>query len=313
MADALTSTTQVDPAVATFYDRVLLRAAESRTVHLKFAKNAYLDKRNGNTYKWRRYANMSAATTPLPEGSDPDGQLLSKSDLTAQIATFGDYVKVTDIVDLTVEDPVLTGVAKDKLGYQIRLTFDTLMRDILSACASATNASGGSNGNTPTELTRSDIDAVVSTLIDNDAEFITKRVNAGTGQGTAPVRPSFWGIMNSTLIHDLEDCIGFKSTTEYGSGTDVDEAEWGAVGNTRWMQTTNGHASSESPVQYHLPIIGKDAYGDVKLDNVKNIVKGFDQAGSPLNRYATSGWIGHWAGRILNDNFLHVLEVTKSA
>jgi N4-gp56 family major capsid protein len=314
MADNLTTTTQVDPAVATFYDRVLLEAAHPRLVHLKFAQHARLAKKSGNTYKWRRYANLSDATTPISEGHTPPGQRLSKTDLTAQVSQYGDFVHVTDVVDLTVEDSELT-IAADKLGKQMGKTFDTLMRDILIACASSSNASGGSNGNTPTEITRSDVDAVVLTLVGNDAEFITKMVKTGSGYGSAPVRASFWGIMKSTLIGDLEDCAGFKHTSEYASHGDVDDAEWGAVGNSRWLQTTNGHASSDSPVQYHLPIIGKNAYGDVSLESVKNIVKAFGSGGTsdPLNQRATSGWKKTWAARILNDNYMHLLKVTASS
>lgn len=315
MTDTLTTTTQVDPAVATFYDRVLLKAATARLVHLKFAQHARLDKKSGNTYKWRRYANLTVATTPLPEGQDPPGQQLSKTDLTAQISWYGDYVHITDEVDMTVEDPVLT-IAADKLGEQENRTFDTLMRDILAACASATNASGGSNGNTPTEVTRADIDTVVQTLLGNDAEFIKEVVTAGTGVGTTPVRQAFFGIINTAIIDDLEDCTGFKSTSEYPSQKDVQPEEWGATGNVRWLYSSIAHASSDATTQYFLPIIGRDAYGDVELaGSTKNIVKGFGTGGTsdPLERKATSAWKSAWAARILNDNFMHLLKVTAAS
>lgn len=287
----------------------MLEAAKENLVHLKFAQHAMLNKKNGNTYKWRRYTNPSAATTPLSEGQDPPGRQMSKNDLTAAISFYGDFVTVTEEVDLTVEDPVLT-VAAEQNGYQASLTFDTLMRDILAACASSTNASGGSNGGTPTEITRADIDGVVKTLLGGNAKFITKLVKAGSGIGSAPLRPAFWGIIDSAIIDDLEDCTGFKSTSEYASQADVMDEEWGSVGNTRWLWTTNGYLSSTT---YGLPIIGKDAYGDVELKSITNIVKGFNEAGSVLNRYATSGWSAAWTARILNDAFMHMLRVTASS
>lgn len=313
MADNLTTATQVDPAVATYYDRVLLEAAYPQLVHLKFAQNASLDTKSGNTYKWRRYDNLSDATTPLnSDGSDPPGVALSKTDLTATVSWYGNFVKITDEVDLTVEDPVLT-VAADKLGKNEGKTFDTLMRDILMACASSTNASGGSNGETPTEVTRSDIDGVVETMLGNDAKFITTMIKGGTGYGTAPVRPAFWGIINSAVVMDLENCVGFKSTSEYASQGDIDEAEWGSIGNTRWLHSTNAYVYDTATDQYWLPIIGQDAYGDVTLMGSQNIVKGFDQSGSVLNRYATSGWKKVWAARILNDNYMHLLKTTAAS
>jgi len=314
MADTLTTTTQVDPAVSVFYDRVLLKAATANLVHLKWAQHARLDKKNGNTYKWRRYANLTAATTPLAEGVNPPGQLLSKSDLTAQVSWYGDFVHITDVIDMTVEDAVLT-VAASKLGEQADRTFDTLMRDILVASASSTNASGGSNGNTPTEITRADVDSIVKTMLGNDAKLITSMMMGGSGQGTTPVRAAFRAIVKTILIDDLEDCAGFKPISEYPSQKDVDGmTEWGSVGNVRFHQTSIGHASSDSPVQYKIPIIGQDAYGDVTLEGMKNIVKGFGSAGTadPLDREASSGWKKVWAARILNDSFVHLLVVTHS-
>jgi N4-gp56 family major capsid protein len=313
MADTLTTTSQVDPAVATYYDRVLLMAANPKLQHLKWAQHAYLDKKNGNTYKWRRYSNLSDATTPLTEGVNPPGQRLAKTDILATVSWYGDFVHITDVVDMTVEDPVLT-VAAEKLGLQEGKTFDTLMRDILSAAASATNASGGSNGQTPTEITRADIDAVVLTLLGNNAEMMAPSIKASTGVGTSPVRESFWSILHTALIDDLEDCAGFKSVAEYPSQMGIEDGEWGSCGNVRFCISSNAKATSESPVQYHLPVIGKEAYGDVELDNSKNIVKAFGSGGTedPLNRKASSGWKCVWVARILNDNFMHVLEVTHS-
>lgn len=309
MSDTITTTTQVDPAVSTFYDRVLLEAAKENLVHLRFAQHAMLNKKNGNTYKWRRYTNPSAATTPLTEGQDPPGRQMAKNDLNAVISFYGDFVTITEEVDLTVEDPTLT-VAAEQNGYQANLTFDTLMRDILAACASSTNCSGGSNGGTPTEITRSDIDSVVNTLMAGNAKFVTRMVKAGTGIGSAPLRPAYWGIADADRVHDLEDCTGFKSTSEYASQTDVVEEEWGSVGNTRWLWTTNGYKTGDD---YYMPIIGKDAYGDVELKSITNIVKGFNEAGSVLNRYATSGWSAAWTARILNDAFMHILKATASS
>jgi N4-gp56 family major capsid protein len=313
MPDVLTTTSQVSPGLDTFYDRVILRSAYPRLVHLRWAQEAMLDQNSGTIYKWHRYDDLTDATTPLPEGIDPDAQALTNVGITAQIAFYGTYVKITDVVDLTNQDPVLTRIASDKLGRNEGKTFDTLMRDVLAATASQVNASGGSNGSTPTEITRSDIDAIVETLLDNDADFVSPMLSASTGQGTVPIRASFWGIIKSTIVMDLEACVGFVPVTGYSAHMGVDEAEWGSTGNVRWCHSSNAKSVSGSPTVYPLPIIGKDAYGTVNLGKTKNVVKGFDTAGSPLNRYATSGWIAPWAGRILNDLFMIQLRVSASS
>jgi N4-gp56 family major capsid protein len=308
MPDVVTTSSQVPPGLDTYYDRVILRAAYPKLTHLKFAQEAMLDTKSGTIYKWHRYDDLTDATTPLPEGTDPDAQAMSNVSITAQVAWYGTYVKVTDVVDMTNQDPVLT-VAADKLGRNEGKTFDTLARDILAATASQTNASGGVNGGTPTEITRGDIDTVVEILLGNDADFMTPMIKAGTGQGTLPVRASFWGIIKSTIVMDVESCVGFTGVQGYSAQMGVDDAEWGAVGNVRFLHSSNAKLSSTI---YPIPIIGKDAYGTVNLGKTKNVVKGFDTAGSPLNRYATSGWIAPWACRILNDLFMHQLRVTAA-
>lgn len=308
----LTTTTEVDPAVATFYDRTLLEAATAELIHEMFAQKRPIPSKSGNTIKFRRYSNLTAATTPIPEGVTPPGQKMAKTDLTAKISQFGDYTHVTDVVDMTVEDPELT-IAADKLGYQMGLTRDNLMRDMLAACASSTNASGGSNGNTPTEITIADIESVYTTLLGNNAKMMVPMVKAGAGQNTYAVRKAFWGLFDTDLIADLEDVTGFIPTKDYANQGSVLPTEWGNTKNVRWLHTTEGYVSSGT---YKCFIIGENAYGVTRLDagTAENIVKPFGSGGTsdPLNQRATSGWKMMQAQRILNDNFMHVLNVTAS-
>ncbi|ACL05658.1 MULTISPECIES: N4-gp56 family major capsid protein [Desulfatibacillum] len=314
MPDNLTTTTQVDPAVSLFYDKVLLDAAKPELVHELFAQNRPLPQKSGNTIKFRRYSNLSTAVTPLTEGITPPGQKLSKTDLSASISWYGDFVHITDVVDQTVEDEEWT-IAGEKLGFQAGQTRDEIVRDIIASCASATDASKGSNGSTPTEVTKGDIDGIVKILLGYNAKMIAPRVDAGQGVGTSPVRRAYWGIMHTDLVDDLENVDGFKSTVEYGSQDSVMDAEWGATGNVRWLMTSEAYKVSGSPDQYYLPIMAKDGLGVSDLEgSLKNVRKGFGAGGSddPLDQRATSGWKMAFVARILNDEFIHILKATHS-
>lgn len=86
---AITTTTQVDPAVSTMYDRLLLMRARPHLIHSLFAQRRNINKKNGNTIKFRRYTSLSAATTPIGEGVTPGGSQLAKTDLTAQVSQYG--------------------------------------------------------------------------------------------------------------------------------------------------------------------------------------------------------------------------------
>ncbi len=316
MATGYTSTTQVDPAVAIFYDRVLLKRALPYLHYQKFAQVRNIDKKSGNTVKWRRYSALAAATVPLTEGVTPPGQQGAKTDILAQISWYGDWMGISDVIDLTVEDRVITEFTELE-GEQMGLTLDNLTRDILCATASYTNASNGSNGATPTEITRTDIDAVVKTLLGANASFITAVQKASTGIGTSPVRASFWSIIHTDLIDDLEACSGFKSVAEYPKGDGI-EGEWGNVGNVRFLVSSVAHKSTSSilTATYYCLVIAKDAYGtsEIKGGSAKSIVHDFGSGGTgdPLNQRATVGWKVPFVARILNDALINNLRVKHS-
>lgn len=311
----LTTTTDVPPAVAIFYDRELLQNARPKLFHEKFAQIRRIPSKSGDTIKFRRYGTLTTATTPLVEGVTPAGKKLTKTDLLAKVSQYGDFVMITDYVNMTVEDPVLT-IAQEELGDQMGRTRDELVRDILIASLSATEAAGGSNGHTPTEITKADIDDVVKTLLGNDAEFFAPKLTASTGVGTSPIREAFWGIAHTDLIDDLEDVSNFKSTSEYPRQEGVVDGEWGSTGNVRWLVSSVANKdTSASPTEYNLPIIAKNAYAVVDLEGAtESIVKAFGSGGTsdPLNQRATAGWKMAFVARILNDNFIQVLQVTHS-
>ncbi len=313
--DNLTTTTQVDPAVGVFYDRVLLSRATPALVHDRFAQKKSIKGKSGTTIKFRRYASLAVAKTPLVEGVTPPGKQLSKTDLTAQASQYGDFVHITDVVDLTVEDPVLTEAAI-LLGEQMGETLDELTRDILAACASSTNAANGGNGKTPTEFSKEDIDLVVDILLGNNAKFISDQyIKAGTGQGTQPVRAAYFGIFDTDCRATLEACPNFLPVHKYPNPAAAQKDEWGATDNVRWLMTSKGYYTAGTPDIYFNMIFGKEAYGvvDIEGGNAQNIVKPFGSGGTsdPLNQRATSGWKCWWVARILNDNFMHILKTTK--
>ena len=57
---------------------------------------------------------------------------------------------------------------------------------MLAATASFMNCVGGVNGDSPTEITRSDVDDVVRTLLDNNAYTILDNIEGEDKFGTAP-------------------------------------------------------------------------------------------------------------------------------
>jgi hypothetical protein len=58
----------------------------------------------------------------------------------------------------------------------LRQTEDELTRDMLNSTASFINCVGGANGDNPTEITRSDVDTAIRTLVNNNAYTISDMI-----------------------------------------------------------------------------------------------------------------------------------------
>lgn len=309
MPDNLTTTAEIDAGVEVFYERTLLETAEPYYPHARFAQSANLPKGKGKTIKWRRYNRLAAATTPLTEGVTPNGSKLSKVDILATVSQYGDFVHVTDVVDITTPDAEIT-IATERQSDQMHNTLDVLCKNVLAACASQTTCTSGSGP--VTLLNKTDIDSVVQTLLGGLAKFITKFLRPGRGQGSAPVSASFWGILDNDLIDDIAKVEGWLPVKNYPTDSSKLPEEWGNTGNVRWLRTTEGYKSGDN---YHLPILGADAYGIVNLagGNAKSIRKPFGSGGTadPLDQRATVGWKNWQVVKILNDAFMHVLICTN--
>jgi N4-gp56 family major capsid protein len=311
----ITTVSVLPPAVRDYYDRLLLMTAYPTLIHTKFAQKRQLPRKMGDTIVFRRYAKLATVPVPLVDGVTPPGAALSATDIKARVDFYGNYVMITNQVELTVEDRVLNESAR-LLAQNLGQTMDEVTRDVLAATSSVLQCSNGSNGNTPTEITKLDIDVAVKTLLGNDAEMISQVITGVDAFGTAPIRPAFWGYMDTDLLDDLEQVSNFVPTSSYPSQQTVLEAEWGATGNVRWLYTSVGSVSSAATPVYNNFIIGKEAYAVVHLGSESGdfYIEPLGSAGSadPLHQRGTVGWQHPFVARILNDAFMLNLMATHS-
>lgn len=311
----MTTTAVLPPAVREYYDRLLLMTAYPMLVHTRFAQKRILPRKMGDTIVFRRYARLATVPIPIQDGITPPGAPLSVTDIKARVDFYGNFVMVTDEVELTVEDRVLNESAR-LLAQNLAQTMDEVTRDVLASTSSVLLCANGTNGNTPTELTKADIDAAVKTLLGNDAEMISKVVEGTDKFGTAPTRPAFWGYIDTDLLDDLEAVSNFLSSANYPNQQTVLDGEWGSTGNVRWLYTSVGSVSSATPAVYNNFIIGKEAYAVVHLGSESGdfYIEPLGSAGSadPLHQRGTVGWKHPFVARLLNDAFMLNLMATHS-
>lgn len=303
----VTTVSVLPPAVREYYDRLLLMTAYPQLIHTKFAQKRVLPKKSGDTVVFRRYSRLSTVPVPLQDAITPPGAQLSATNIQARVQFYGNFVTISSQVQLTVEDNVLNEAAR-LLSQNLAQTIDEITRDVLASTSSVLQCSNGANGNTPTELTKADIDAAVFQLLGNDAEMISEVVSGRDAFGTAPVRPSFFGFIDTDILDDLEACSNFLSVAQYPSNQAVMDNEWGVTGNCRWLYTSAGSVSSASPAVYNNFIVGKEAYACVHLGSESGefYVEPLGSAGAadPLHQRGTIGYQQPFVARILNDNFL---------
>jgi len=318
--DNVTSTSVITPAVNAYFQKLLLVRNKPKLIHALFADRSDLPGGNNKTVVWRRYGAMPTRTAEVLEGVTPDADTLSKQDIRGTVAQYGGWTLITDVLEFTCENKILN-VSVSELNDQMHRTEDELVRNILVSTASATTASNG----TPvvTNLNADDIETVANTLQNNDASIVAPQINASPRVGTAPIEASYWAMMHTALNRDLRRCEGFIKPAEYGTQTGILEAERGNVDEVRFLASSVGHKEgsateafpSTAGTYYYIPIVAKHAYGkvDLKKANASLIIhkKGEAGAGDPLDQRQTAGWKFMTLCRILNDNNIHVLKVTK--
>lgn len=301
-----------------FYDRTLLFRAVAYFVHTKFAQVRDIPRNGGtNTIKFRRYGNLTAATTALSEGVTPSGSQLSVTDITATVAQYGDYITITDVIDYESKDPVLIEAA-EILGDQAGDTLDQLTRDVLAAGTVVTYVGQVSRGAITTSdlITATEVRKAIRTLKNAKARRVTSMIDASTGISTEPVAAAYIGLCHPDTTYDLQDETGWTPVEKYASSMPTMENEVGKINEVRFIESTNckvftGDGDSGIDV-YATLIMGRDAYGITRISGeaMKNIIKPLGSAGSadPLDQRATSGWKATFVAKILNDSFMVRLE-----
>jgi N4-gp56 family major capsid protein len=120
----VTTTAVLPPAVREYYDRLLLMTAYPKLIHQKFAQKRVLPKKSGDTIVFRRYSKLDTVPVALNDGITPPGAQLSATDIQARIDWYGNFVTITNQVELTVED---------RVNVQALYKFDLIDLELLAA------------------------------------------------------------------------------------------------------------------------------------------------------------------------------------
>lgn len=325
----VTTTNEVPVNILGYYDRNLLERAIPSLLYSLFGQNRPLPMNQGTRINFRRYGSLLAATTPLDESVTPVGKQLAVTDIFGLIDQYGDFVKLSDLLQMTVLDKIVLET-QEILGEQAGDTIDQVHRAGLMAGTSVRFASDvADRGSIVNVITDADIDAVLRVLEGNNSKKIREIKVGGAKISTYPIRQAYIGITHTDMRQDIEDLAGFISVEEYSSQGDVLPQEIGATKNIRWLTTTNGMvwpdagglAAATPPLVsttgtdadvYGTLILGQNAYGVTSLGKkgIQSIIKQLGSSGSldPLNQRSSVGWKSATVLSILNDDFMVRIE-----
>lgn len=207
--------------------------------------------------------------------------------------------------------------AARRLGVSLRQTEDVLTRDMLASTASFINCTGGVNGDNPSEITRSDVDEVVRTLLDNNAYTILDNLEGEDKFGTAPVRDAYIALASTQLTGDLDAVTGFIQKNQYPSPMNALRSEWGAIGNLRFFISSIGsvtqNASNLGANVFNIMCVGMEAYACIEQDEYSaHFIYRPPIYDGPLALNASVGWKMAQTPRILNDEWVINLRCTRA-
>ena len=218
----------------TYYGMELLENARPQLVHNQFAATKGLPVGGGKTVEWRKFGAFDKALTPLTEGVTPDGSGISVSYITKELAQYGDYTTVSDMLDLTAIDDVVLEIT-DRHGANMGLTLDTVTRNEIQQGNQVIYAPKIGTDGTKTEVTsRAELDSsckMTSELVAKAATQL-KKMNAPTFDG------KYVCILHPSVAFDLRQDEAWIAAHQYAAATELFSGEIGELHGVRFVETT---------------------------------------------------------------------------
>ncbi len=332
--DILATTSTLSPANQYFYDRNLLSMAQHLLCHERFAQMRPIDTKSGDYIKFHRYVIPTASTTALTEGVNPAATSVVRESVTSLLKEYGAFTTFSSKVDLVNQDKVLVDLGR-VMGKHGALSMDTVARDVFLGGTSVyyANAVAGMSS-IVTGISNDDLDNIDRSLLDNRADYISQIVPPGSGYGSSSVSRAWFCIAHTDCKKDIKNLTGFIPVKDYANQNDIQEGEEGAVGEFRFILSTNakkyvdsgGDATTNSLKYttadsacdvYPILIFGQDAVGacPLKGNAMRNIINQVGSAGAAdaLHRYGTTGWAATSTYVILNESWMYRYLVGVSA
>ena len=301
-----TTTDTLTPEMKTYYDKLLIKLTGPALVHDQFAQKRNIPKNGGKKIEFRKFDPLPKALTPLTEGVTPKGKKMSVTDITAEVSQYGDYILLSDVIQMTSIDPIVVE-ATEEIAEQAGKTLDTVTREVINAGTNVQYAGGAA--------ARS---AITAANVLNVME-VMKAVTTLKGQNAKPVGDSFVAVLHPYVALDLMRDEEYKEMFKYTNAKPMYEGEIGKFSNVRFVESTEAkiwNLAGDGVSVFSTLVIGKNAYGTTEVEGggLQHIVKplGSSGAADPLNQRSTVGWKALKTAVLLVQQYMVRIESSAS-
>ena len=295
----VTTQSSMSPTMKTFYDTTLLENAREQMVFTQFGKKQPM---KGNKVEWRKFNTFAKALTPLTEGVIPTGQTFGMTNIEAVTTQHGDFVAVSDRLELESYDDVIFG-ATEEMGAAEGETYDTLTRNILVAGNSVAYAGGKESRSA---LTNADI--LTPAVVNRAATWLKKN--------KAPkIEGCYVALIHPSVAEDLRESAEWKEFHKYNDVAPIFKGEIGMLHGVRFVESNECKVWKDgATATYATLFLGKDAFGilDPEGEGMEMIIKPKEVAGGPLNQFSTIGYKFCHGAKILYQERLLRVETGSS-
>lgn len=306
----------LSPAMKEWYDKYIIEKAGPELIHDQVAVKVPLPKNKGKSVEFHEFMSYPKAMTPLSEGVTPLGRNMEMTSIISTIEQYGDYTKITDMLDMTSVDPIIAQATKAH-ARQAGLTLDTVTRNVLNGGTRVFFCQEDGDGEAPTDSAatvkaRNQLTANCKLTVKAIQQAVTlfeaDNVPKIDGFYVAFIHP----MMKYELMRDPEWVDAHKYTTP----ENIYKNEIGQIAGVRFIQSSEAKIfrgtddqCPEGLAVFSTILLGADAYGVTELEGggLEVIVKPLGAGDDPLNQRQTVGWKAtKTAERLIEDYIMRI-------
>ena len=240
---ATTVTADLTVEMKTYYSDYLIDNAEAKLVHDQFGQKHPIPANGGKVIEFRKYSPLGKALTSLSEGVTPAGSKLNVTNLTAEVAQYGNFIELSDMLMLTAIDNNLVQATKI-IGVQAGETLDTITREVING---GTNVQYGASAVAARYL----LVGGNATPANNhylSVKAIQMAVRKLKSQKAQPINGSFVAIINQDAAYDIMRDSEWVAASQYAGSTQLFEGEIGKIAGVRFVETTEAKVFHAAPL-----------------------------------------------------------------